>query len=75
MQTVEEKMEHIKSAYEKSILPDRPDVQIAESLLVQIRNKFIKPKVNPSSLSIPNCGNCCGGGRGLFQEECAISIC
>ncbi len=37
---VEEKMERIKTAYEKSALPDRPDIQIAENILVQIREKF-----------------------------------
>jgi len=40
MQMVEDKMEHIKAAYAKSVLPDRPDIHIAESLLVQIRKSF-----------------------------------
>jgi hypothetical protein len=40
MLMVEEKMETIKEAYEKSALPDKPDVQIAEKILVQIRESF-----------------------------------
>jgi len=40
MQMVEGKMEQIKVAYEKSTLPDRPDIHITESLLIQIREKF-----------------------------------
>ena len=40
MKMVEEKMERIKTAYEKSALPDRPDIQIAENILVQIRESF-----------------------------------
>ena len=40
MQMVEEKMEEIKLAYEKSSLPVKPDIQIAENILVQIRESF-----------------------------------
>jgi hypothetical protein len=40
MRMVEEKMGHIKAAYEKSALPDRPNVLIAEGLLVQIRGAY-----------------------------------
>ena len=40
MKMVEEKMEQIKVVYEKSVLPDRPDIQIAENILVQIRERF-----------------------------------
>jgi hypothetical protein len=40
MQMVEEKMELIKLAYEKSTLPDRPDIQMAEGILIKIRNSF-----------------------------------
>jgi hypothetical protein len=40
MRMVEEKMRDIKAAYEKSALPDRPNVQIAEDLLVQIREAY-----------------------------------
>jgi len=40
MKMVEEKMERIKTAYEKSVLPDRADTQIAENILVQIRERF-----------------------------------
>lgn len=42
MQMVADKMDHIKAVYAKSALPDRPDVSIAESLLVQIRECFYK---------------------------------
>ena len=42
MQMVEEKMELIKLAYEKSTLLDRPDNQIAEDILIQIRTTFIE---------------------------------
>jgi hypothetical protein len=40
MQLVEDKMELIKAAYAKSTLPDRPDAQIAEKLLVQLRESY-----------------------------------
>jgi len=40
MKMVEGKMEVVRKAYEESTLPDRPDHQIAESLLVQIRKSF-----------------------------------
>jgi uncharacterized protein len=40
MQLVEEKMEHIKATYANSPLPDRPDIQVAEKLLMQIRESF-----------------------------------
>ena len=39
---VEEKMVQVKIAYEMSALPDYPDVRLAESILVQIRNQFYK---------------------------------
>ena len=42
MQMVEEKMDQIKIAYEKSSLPDRPNIQLSEDLLVQVRNEFYK---------------------------------
>jgi len=40
MHMVEEKMERIKVTYEKSALPDSPDVQLAENILVQVRDRF-----------------------------------
>jgi hypothetical protein len=40
MRMVEDKMECIKTVYANSTLPDRPDIQIAENLLVQIRQEF-----------------------------------
>jgi hypothetical protein len=40
MQMVEEKMEIVRGTYEKSTLPDKPDIQIVEGLLVQIRKSF-----------------------------------
>jgi hypothetical protein len=40
MQMVEEKMVRIKETYEKSSLPDRPDIQMVEDILVQIRTAF-----------------------------------
>lgn len=40
MQMVEEKMERIKRLYEKSDLPDRPDVMKAENILIQIRAEY-----------------------------------
>jgi hypothetical protein len=42
MQMVEEKMEVIKELYEKSDLPEQPDVKKAENLLVHIREEFYK---------------------------------
>ena len=42
MQMVEEKMEQIKSAYDKSTLSDRPDIHIAENILIQIRSAFYR---------------------------------
>jgi hypothetical protein len=40
MRMVEEKMEQIKLAYDKSTLSDRPDIQMAEDILIQIRTDF-----------------------------------
>ena len=40
MQMVEEKMERIKETNEKSALPERPDIKLAESILVKIRERF-----------------------------------
>jgi hypothetical protein len=37
---VEEKMESVKAAYELSSLPERPDIDKAGLLLVQIREAF-----------------------------------
>jgi hypothetical protein len=48
MQMVDEKMEAIKAAYAKSALPDRPDTQVAENLLVQIRGEFYSKHINGS---------------------------
>jgi len=42
MQMVEEKMEYIKAAYQKSSLPERPDIGLASDLLVEIRETFYK---------------------------------
>lgn len=42
MYMVEEKMEGIKALYEKSDLPDQPDIKKAEALLVEIREGFYK---------------------------------
>jgi len=39
---VNEKMESIKGLYERSDLPERPDVGMAEAVLVQIRERFYK---------------------------------
>ncbi|NHA06638.1 nucleotidyltransferase [Mucilaginibacter sp. HC2] len=44
MKMVEEKMEYIKELYATSILPDKPDMQKAENLLVRIREKFYGDK-------------------------------
>lgn len=40
LQQVEEKMQLIEVLYERSSLPDAPDVQKAEALLIQIREQF-----------------------------------
>ncbi|QKJ32121.1 nucleotidyltransferase domain-containing protein [Mucilaginibacter mali] len=40
MLMIDEKMEEIKELYRNCALPERPDVQIAEQLLVEIREKF-----------------------------------
>ena len=40
MRLVEEKMEQIKVAYDNSTLSDRPNIQMAEDLLIQIRSAF-----------------------------------
>ncbi|SEO38645.1 DNA polymerase beta superfamily protein [Mucilaginibacter sp. OK283] len=42
MKMVEEKMESVKAAYETSTLPERPDMDKTELLLVQIREAFYK---------------------------------
>ena len=42
MQMVEDKIEVIKQAYEKSALPDNPDCNKAESVLIEIREKVYK---------------------------------
>lgn len=42
MRMVEEKMEQIKAAYDKSTLSDRPDIHIAENILIQIRSAFYR---------------------------------
>ncbi|MDT3401387.1 DNA polymerase beta superfamily protein [Mucilaginibacter terrae] len=39
---VEEKMEHITALYQKSALPDKPDIQLAENILIEIRTEFYK---------------------------------
>ena len=44
MKMVEEKMERIKVVYEKSTLPERPDIQFTENLLIQVREKFYHGK-------------------------------
>lgn len=40
MQMVEEKMEQIREIYQKSDLPDKPDLNKAEELLIEIRDSF-----------------------------------
>jgi predicted nucleotidyltransferase len=40
MRMVEEKMEQIKLAYDKSTLTDRPGIHMAENILIQIRADF-----------------------------------
>jgi hypothetical protein len=42
MQMVEEKMEYIKSIYSKSTLPEKPDTEHAENILIRIRDEFYK---------------------------------
>lgn len=42
MRMVDDKMEKIKAAYQGSALPERPDVGIAEALLVEIRERFYR---------------------------------
>lgn len=44
MRMVEHKMDRIKIAYEKSALPDKPDIHKAEELLIEIREMFYKSK-------------------------------
>lgn len=39
---VEEKMVKIDDAYEKSGLPEAPDIQIGEKLLVRMREAFYR---------------------------------
>lgn len=46
MQMVVEKMETIRTAYNKSELPEQPDIERAEKLLVQIREEFYSEKSN-----------------------------
>ncbi len=41
MQMVEQKMERIRELYAQYSLPDQPDVQKTENLLVQIREEFL----------------------------------
>jgi hypothetical protein len=40
MQMVEEKMKRIKGLYEKSDLPDQPNIKKAENILIEIREEF-----------------------------------
>lgn len=40
MKMVEDKMERVQEAYKKSSLPDRPDSNKAESILLEIRRMF-----------------------------------
>lgn len=42
MQMVKVKMEEVKLAYDKSELPDEPDVQLAERILVQLRSDIYR---------------------------------
>jgi hypothetical protein len=42
MQMVQDKMDRIKTVYETSSLPDKPDMQKAEHILIQIREDFYK---------------------------------
>lgn len=42
LEMVESKMESVQAAYKKSFLPDRPDSNKAESILVEIRTKYYK---------------------------------
>ncbi len=43
---VEEKLENIKIAYQKSTLPDKPAVHVAEKVLVEIRERYYKTNNN-----------------------------
>ncbi len=40
MEMVEEKIEHIKNVYAISNLPEKPDIRLAESLVIRIREEF-----------------------------------
>lgn len=40
MQMVEDKMERIREVYQKADLPEQPDLNKAENLLIEIRNRF-----------------------------------
>jgi len=40
IQMVEEKMERVQEAYQRSTLPERPDIHKAESILLEIRANF-----------------------------------
>ena len=40
MRMVEEKMEQIKAAHDQSILIDKPNIQMAEGMSIQIRDSF-----------------------------------
>jgi len=42
MEMVEDKMGCVREAYEKSTLPDRPESNKAESILIEIRNKYYR---------------------------------
>lgn len=42
MQMVEEKMEEIKELFEKSALQDKPAIQLAENILIQIRTELYR---------------------------------
>ncbi|WP_413667115.1 DNA polymerase beta superfamily protein [Mucilaginibacter sp. Mucisp86] len=44
MKMVDEKMQHINELYRTSTLPDKPDVQKAEAILLQIRTEFYSLK-------------------------------
>lgn len=45
MQQVEEKMARIEELYRESNLPDAPDTEKAEALLIQIRERFYAESV------------------------------
>jgi len=42
MQMVDEKMDRVKSAFDTSVLPDKPDAAKAEEILVRIRTEFYR---------------------------------